>query len=315
MRNSGQALIEILVALGVGVLMIGTASGALFIILRSGELSQKNRLASSLANGLSDNLTAFTESGWQGIYNLAEGGENRYYLATSANGIVVQTGEELINVNNINFSRYFYIENVSRDATGNIEASYNFANDDSSTQKATIVVSFPVGGATSTAYGVLYLTRWRNSSFQQTDWSGGSGYSGPYGEPNTKFFSSAFISASTSLLAAVPNQGELISSIFDTAIAVGARLNTVIWQGEKPAGTNVKFQIASSNSASGPWDYLGSDGSSSSFYVPAGPSVQIAVRQADHDNKRYLRYKIILEPDGAGILSPRVDDVILNWSP
>jgi len=109
--------------------------------------------------------------------------------------------------------------------------------------------------------------------------------------------------------------GSLVSSIFDTQIIGGTAINTIMWQGSQPAGTTVKFQIASSNNSSGPWNYIGPDGSSSSYYVPAGPGSPVQINLQYHNNQRYFRYKIFLYSDAAQTASPRVDDVIINWSP
>jgi len=46
-------------------------------------------------------------------------------------------------------------------------------------------------------------------------------------------------------------ESNLISSIIDTGETNGVALNTIMWQGTQPAGTNVKFQIASNASLSG----------------------------------------------------------------
>ncbi|MEK7162876.1 MAG: hypothetical protein AAB696_01145 [Patescibacteria group bacterium] len=113
-----------------------------------------------------------------------------------------------------------------------------------------------------------------------------------------------------------PASGNLISSIFDTGVSTGVALNTIMWQGSQPSGTSAKFQIAS-DSISAPtiWNYRGPDGSNTTYYQPSGPSVQAQINSAYHNNQRYFRYKIFLESNAGQTLSPRVDDVIINWSP
>lgn len=113
-----------------------------------------------------------------------------------------------------------------------------------------------------------------------------------------------------------PRTANLTSSIFDTADQDGAKLNWVMWQGDLNGG-EVKFQIASSNSASGPWDFRGDDGTSASYYGggAVGPDTQIKLRAADHTNKRYFRYKIFFASNAAGTISPDVRDVIIGYSP
>lgn len=114
---------------------------------------------------------------------------------------------------------------------------------------------------------------------------------------------------------AYPLTASLTSSIFDTGIASGTAVNTIMWQGNQPAGTSVKFQIASSNSSSGPWSYLGTDGTANTYYSPSNADIPVQINLTQHNNKRYFRYLIFLYSNVAKTLSPRVDDVIVNWSP
>lgn len=107
----------------------------------------------------------------------------------------------------------------------------------------------------------------------------------------------------------------LLSSIFDTGVAGGAAFNSIMWQGSQPAGTVVRFQFASSASSTGPWLYRGPDGSDATFYMPTGSGLPIPLNRSYHNNHRYYRYKIILESDVSQTVSPRVDNVIVNWSP
>lgn len=109
--------------------------------------------------------------------------------------------------------------------------------------------------------------------------------------------------------------GTLISSIFDTQATNGVAINTIMWQGNKPSETVVKFQIASSNSSSGTWTYLGPNGSDTDYYTPTADNRPVQINLAQHNNKKYFRYKIFLESNAGQTASPRVDDVIINWSP
>jgi hypothetical protein len=106
--------------------------------------------------------------------------------------------------------------------------------------------------------------------------------------------------------------GTLISSIFDTQVLGGVILNTITWKGNLNGGT-VKFQIASSNNSGGPWAYLGPDGTDMTYYEPA-PGAAAQINFIYHNNLRYFRYKIFLDSNGSG-QSPKVNDVIINYSP
>jgi len=309
-NRSGQSLIEMIVALSIGILMIGTATSALFLILRSGQLSSNNQIASALNISLSDNLTSVIEGSWNNIYGLTKG--TNYFIATSSGQLIVQSGQEQLSANNITFTRSFIVENVSRDASGGIEAVYNPLNDDVSTQKITMTTSWPIAGSDSVVSSARYVTRWKNRVFRQTDWSGGSGQEGPVNGPNTRFASAININTGTagSLRPAIgtcsgaSENCVLTSSIFDTGDAGGAGFNTMLWQGTQTSGS-VRFRIASSDNSGGPWNYMDP-------LVPAGPNTQVRISQSQHNNDRYVRYQIILDGDTS---SPVVEDVILNWSP
>ena len=106
----------------------------------------------------------------------------------------------------------------------------------------------------------------------------------------------------------------LTSSVFDTGVASGTAINSIMWQGNKPFGTSVKFQLSSSNSSDGPWSYLGPDGSDTTYYDPGDANVAAPINLKYHNNFRYFRYKIFIETDVAKTASPRVDDIIINWS-
>lgn len=144
--------------------------------------------------------------------------------------------------------------------------------------------------------------------------------------------------------------GSLVSSIFDTCPSpstnCGAAINSIMWRGSLSGVTKVRFQIASSNCPGGQTDpactagswnfgtsgvcpaidscFLGPGGSSNTstdFYEPlfnfvsgtAGYSNPASINAVHHNNKRYVRYRVLLKADGA--LTPQVDDIIINWSP
>ncbi|MBI5732558.1 hypothetical protein HY967_01185 [Candidatus Jorgensenbacteria bacterium] len=118
----------------------------------------------------------------------------------------------------------------------------------------------------------------------------------------------------------------LDSATFDTQTLAGAQLNSIIWKGSKPGDSCVDFRIAGSNASSGPWDYTafkGPDGTSNSHYGAECPTIgqgcvlpgrSICVDPNQVTNFRYLRYKVRLQSTSNQNNTPRVDDIILNWS-
>lgn len=118
----------------------------------------------------------------------------------------------------------------------------------------------------------------------------------------------------------------LWSSVFDTGYANGVALDAVYWLGNQPSGTVVEFQIASSNCSNGAtnsptcnigigsWSFLGPDGTASTQYV-ANQNVAAPINTPAHLNQRYFRYKVYLLTDASATVSPRVDDVVITYSP
>jgi hypothetical protein len=154
-----------------------------------------------------------------------------------------------------------------------------------------------------------YITRvYKTGFFNQVSWSGGSGQDGPVLFETNYFSTSSNITASNSLtLSSTSTSGNLVSSIIDTQSPLGSAINYIIWQGATNGGS-VQFQLAYSNSLSGPWTYGGPSGSGS--YYNGGPNTSIAVTNVN--NYRYVRYKVILNPGGGN--SPSVTGITLGWS-
>lgn len=204
------------------------------------------------------------------------------------------------------YSRYFYLENVQRDGNNDIVASSG--TDDPSTQKVVSAVEWQDGRNLKFSN---YLTRYKDDVFSQYDWSGGNVGDATTSSIINTFSSSTNITAGLSLtLASTTISGDLTSLIYDSQVVGGASLNSVLWQGTKPSGTVIKFQIATSNSSGGPWTYVGSDGTGSSYYTPTNSN--ISKKLSGLYNSRYFRYKIFLSPDSGN--SPTVNDIHLNWS-
>ncbi len=309
-KNSGQSLVEIIIAISIAAIIITSAAGGILMVIRSNEIAGKTQVASSLATALSDNLISVTESNWHNIYDLNKGSANKYYVATSTGQFVIQSGTEQTSVNNFPFLRYFYIENVQRDSGGAI----GVGTDDPSTQKVTIIVSYNISGSERTISESFYLTRWKNEVFNQTDWSGGSGQSGPIIIANSRFDSSVNIDySSTPGKIFATSEGdcdddgcELISSAFDSGAVGGAAWNTVMWQGTLPSGATAKFKFSVSNDPDGSWSWSGAP------VQPAGPNAQTRI-SVDKNNFRYFKYKILLEKNGSNE-SPQVENIIINYS-
>jgi hypothetical protein len=115
--------------------------------------------------------------------------------------------------------------------------------------------------------------------------------------------------------------GTLDSATFDTGVASGTQLNSVIWHGSLNGLLSgaVGFQFAASNSSSSPWTFTGPLGttSTSDIYVGSGnPDAPIPITNySAYSGFRYFRYRIILKTNTGQTVSPRVSGASVDWSP
>ncbi len=151
---------------------------------------------------------------------------------------------------------------------------------------------------------------------RQTDWSGGAGQSA-FTDP-TKFFDSdgnIEISDPTGeiklrkIITDYAASGVLTSSTFDTGSA--SNFYQLLWDpADEPiqAGPdNVRFQIATNND-NATWNFLGPDGTSSSFYTLTKKDINPI-----HNNDRYFRYKVFLQTQDISF-TPNLSDISFTFS-
>ena len=218
------------------------------------------------------------------------------------------------------YNRYFYVETVNRDAcgVGNVTSSV-----------ATSCTTLPQSGVApdGSTYKITHHTQWESDHFIedvqyvtrtsndvvfQTDWVRGSGQEGSITQSSAMFATSSNVDFISSLTLTSPaSSGWLISSTFDTQQASGTALNSVIWQGTQPSNTVVKIQIGASTSSSPTWQYLGPDGTASTYYT-VSPNTPAIINAKNYTDSRYIRYKVYLEPSGG--TGPTVDSLSINWS-
>jgi Tfp pilus assembly protein PilV len=180
---SGQSLIEALVALMVGVIMIGGVSTVLILSVRSSADADQFNSASRLASQELDNVRVFAEADWNAIYlatkYVSPENTNPHYLSVVNVGgktsFAINNGTTAITVDSVEYTKSFYIENVQRDEDDNVVASGG--TDDPSTQKITVNVTWLDGQSLSV---VGYLVRSRNVSALFSSWGAGPGLEGPY---------------------------------------------------------------------------------------------------------------------------------------
>ena len=188
--KTGQSLVEILVALAVGIIFVLGVMIVMQSSLKMGKDSEKIQTSAFLARELMDNVKIFADSDWFNINNLSTTSVNHYYLTTSS-PFTFLDGDETVVVGTTTYIRYFYVEDVYRDASGKISDSGIF---DPSTKKITVGVRW-IGS--NDRFISTYLTRSKNNIFVQTDWTGGGGQTGPITSINNRFDTSTNIDFST----------------------------------------------------------------------------------------------------------------------
>ncbi len=122
----------------------------------------------------------------------------------------------------------------------------------------------------------------------------------------------------TSVTTASPN-ASFISNIFDIGTATGV-LNTITWKGSQPAGTSVQFQIATASTSAALTGNMATVFANSLFMsAPASPGSPVrlspttTITGVEVENRRYFRYKVTMSASGG--IGPRIDDIIVSWSP
>ncbi|MFB6212797.1 MAG: LamG-like jellyroll fold domain-containing protein [Candidatus Magasanikbacteria bacterium] len=99
--ESGQSLIEILIALSIGAILIGAASSAVVLVLQSGETSQRQQTATSLAQSYLQKVRTLARSDWSSIYDLKKTSSTKYFLEASSSQTMAVEGVEGVLGNDI----------------------------------------------------------------------------------------------------------------------------------------------------------------------------------------------------------------------
>jgi uncharacterized repeat protein (TIGR01451 family) len=105
------------------------------------------------------------------------------------------------------------------------------------------------------------------------------------------------------------SSGDLVSSIKDSNPPIGftPTWSTLSWTATTPANTSLKFQVAPSNSAAGPFTFVGPDDTPATFFTTSGASL------SQFNGNRYLKYKAYLSTTDSAA-SPTLNDVALCFT-
>lgn len=193
--RKGSLLLEILLALAIVSVIIGSVSTLIMVSLKSGQVSGQKSSAIGLAEEGLEAMRVMSEIDWNDIYLPPDGtgdpytgkGEieaNTYYVYKKDNGgsysweLTKDPAKGDILVNGVLYTRKIYIFNVNRNKTGErqICTGIGVCADGEIADPSTQHIKVKVLEANSTnTIAEEYLSRWKNDSSSQTDWSGGSG--------------------------------------------------------------------------------------------------------------------------------------------
>lgn len=183
---------ELLIAIAVGVTLVALGSQLLSVSLNSSKNTKERDEAMGLAQEGMEAARAIirgndgVSQGWNRIYlppdgtghaSSAKGVSNFFHPEIISDQWQLVSGSEEISLAGETYTRKIIIENVSRDASKEVEAVYNSANDDPTTQKVTVIVSKT--GAPD-AIITTYFSRFINESGPQTSWAGATDSNGPF---------------------------------------------------------------------------------------------------------------------------------------
>lgn len=85
---------EIIIGLGIGAILIGTASFGIAFTLRSTSSNQNLANASQITQGILNNIQSFSNASWQNIYGLNKTFDYQYFLNASGTNYVAVQGQE-----------------------------------------------------------------------------------------------------------------------------------------------------------------------------------------------------------------------------
>lgn len=162
-----------------------------------------------------------------------------------------------------------------------------------------------------TGYAASKLTA--GSILYQEDWSGGPGqedflavhkYASDSGSVDTQTQPSGLRLAQVG--GAYTASGELISSTFDTGTA-STTFSTLTWNPQsQSASTSIAFQLAA-NTDNTTWNFVGPDGTASTYYTVPGTTIHSVL-----NNKRYIRYKVVLTTTST-TTTPVLSNATINY--
>ncbi|MDQ3280671.1 MAG: carboxypeptidase regulatory-like domain-containing protein, partial [Acidobacteriota bacterium] len=168
---------------------------------------------------------------------------------------------------------------------------------------ATIVAgtqyAYVVRMAANPSAGTYATTRSTNNAYANGAWVQSTTSGASWTTPGQDLGFKVYITPQT-----FQTSGNLVSSVKDSGAVAGASITwgTLSWTASTPANTTVRFHAAASSSAAGPFNFVGPDGTASTFFTTSGAAL------TQFNGFRYLKYKAYLSTT-ANTATPVLSDV------
>ena len=182
-NQKGQMLVEILVAIVIAGVVIGGVAGVIGTSLISSKKTKQVTVATGLAQQYLDAIKTVAQSSWIDLYCPPsgtcpgdKGTTSTYSVLFADNSWSFASSSLLESIDGLNFTHYFYVENVYRDEGGDIVTSGG--EEDPSTQKVTVYITWSGGGSEFSLSE--YLIRSGSAYFIDRGWTEGNLNDGPY---------------------------------------------------------------------------------------------------------------------------------------
>ena len=179
--TKGQSLFEVIVAVGVAAIIIGSAATVMVVSMRAGKSSVENQKGYAVAQNVLSTARSYAESDWSTFYNNAGLNQQFYFLegtsTPTSTPLTINTGTTTVslfeNEATMTYTAWFTIDNIYRDSNNAATLSSSGTVEDPSTLRVTAYVDWSVGGGTKEVSMSQQISRTRSDIIQFSQWGEG----------------------------------------------------------------------------------------------------------------------------------------------
>jgi|GEM_PF-6892626 Tfp pilus assembly protein PilV len=181
----GQSLFEIVVAVGVAAIIIGSAATVMVLSMRSSEQNAESQKGYAVAQDILDTIRSYAESSWATLYNNSPsqlGLSQQFYLleATStatSTALAFNTGTTTVSLSEndvvTTYTVWFTIANIYRDDSNTATTTYSpppAVTEDPTTLETTAFVNWEISGETKEISLSQQIARTRSDVMKFSQW-------------------------------------------------------------------------------------------------------------------------------------------------